>query len=48
MSSAGIPILLNKNVLDAINFNWKADKDTMFYVIDRQAGGLVSTYKVDL
>ena len=41
-------ILLNKNVAESIETGWKPEIDTLFYVVDRKHGGIVSKYKVGL
>ena len=39
-------ILLNKNVAESIETGWKPEINTLFYVVDRKHGGIVSKYKV--
>ncbi|KAJ3555078.1 hypothetical protein NM688_g2774 [Phlebia brevispora] len=42
----GLSIPLNKNMTDSIDTSWKPHVDTVFYVVDRIKGGIVSKYKV--
>ena len=37
---------MNKNVAESIDMDWKPKTDTLFYVVDRKNGGIVSKYKV--
>ncbi|EJD46942.1 hypothetical protein AURDEDRAFT_144567 [Auricularia subglabra TFB-10046 SS5] len=41
----GLPVIFNKNVLDAIDNGWKPKTDTLIYVVDRVKGGVVAKYK---
>ena len=37
-----------RNTVDAIDTKWDPHKDSLFYVIDRNTGGIVSKYKVNI
>ncbi|KZT06918.1 carotenoid oxygenase [Laetiporus sulphureus 93-53] len=41
----GMSLVLNKNVAESIDYNWNPKADTLFYVVDRNNGGLVGKYK---
>lgn len=41
-------ILMNKNVAESIDTDWKPKVDTLFYVVDRKNGGVVAKYKVSI
>ncbi|EJD55138.1 carotenoid oxygenase [Auricularia subglabra TFB-10046 SS5] len=43
--SNGLPVLLNKNIIDGIEREWKPRTDSLIYVVDRVNGGLVAKYK---
>ena len=41
----GLTIPFHRNLLAAIS-NWDPKREALFYVIDREAGGIVARYKV--
>ncbi|KAL0576582.1 hypothetical protein V5O48_005414 [Marasmius crinis-equi] len=45
VAGAGLPILYHKNLAQAIEKKWNPSLDTIFYVVDRQKGGVVARYK---
>ncbi|KAF7798314.1 hypothetical protein EIP86_009535 [Pleurotus ostreatoroseus] len=45
IKQSGLSILMNKNVAESIETDWKPETGTLFYVVDRKNGGIVSKYK---
>lgn len=43
----GLTIPFHRNLMDAIA-DWDPKREALFYVIDREAGGIVAKYKVRL